>query len=202
MGGEETPDLGEDPLAESNNFLIKPKKLSIFAPEGSEEAKFKHSIKEKLKESFQQDDTDMTQPTIEPTIKPKVSPQTTPTITPKPSRKNKPFLPPSPLVNPRPKAKVGMDEVTGKGKNIEAQIYHDSFSQAAQEADAFAKARGYEVDETDWFNQVATGKGRPDEGQTHSFSIGLTKDGVPQKKNLNFQVYGMKNKYELNVYIF
>jgi hypothetical protein len=36
----------------------------------------------------------------------------------------------------------------------------------------------------------------------HSFSVGLVKDGKPQKKNLNITLYGMESgKYELTYYI-
>jgi hypothetical protein len=186
------PELGEDPLAESDNFLIKPKKLSIFAPEGSEEAKFKHTIKEKLKESFNQEDM-TTAPVVEP--KPVIKPTIEPKVAPKPNRRNKPFLP-QPNVNPRPKAK--MEEKSDKGPKY--TIYHDSFTQAATEAENYAKARGFEVDPSDWFNQVGVGA-RPAEGETKKFHIELLKNGETQKVQLNFQVFGMPNKYELNAYI-
>ncbi len=111
----------EEQIFEENGFSIKPKKLSIFAPEGSEEAKFKHKniaedlekskifstfdkncIKNKLKETFNQEET-MIEPEVKPTVKP--APVKTPNE-PKtaPSRKNKPFLP-MPNVQPDPKAK-------------------------------------------------------------------------------------------------
>ena len=110
-GGEEDLNFGDDDLEENileekeEGFLIKPKKLSIFAPEGSEEAKFKHKIVEKLHETFNQEDMN-SEPMIAPVVKP------TPEVAPSPekvkpniapSRKNKPFLP-MPNVQPDPKA--------------------------------------------------------------------------------------------------
>ena len=45
-------------------------------------------------------------------------------------------------------------------------------------------------------------RSRPGVGKTHSFTVGLLKGGKPQKKSLNFQVYGMPSgKYELNAYV-
>tara|TARA_R110000744_G_scaffold9052_8_gene29493 strand:+ start:6605 stop:6898 length:294 start_codon:yes stop_codon:yes gene_type:complete len=84
-------------------------------------------------------------------------------------------------------------------------IYHKSFTSAAQAARDMASRKGYEIDEDEWFNQVSTGgtnkRGRPSEGKTTSFNVGLTRNGKPQKRMLAFQVYGMKQKYELNAYI-
>lgn len=98
---------GEINEKKDESFLIKPKKLSIFAPEGSEEANFKHKIVEKLHESFNQEE-EMSEPMIEPMVKPapsKPAPLKTPNTEPSiaPSRKNKPFLP-MPEVQPDPKA--------------------------------------------------------------------------------------------------
>jgi hypothetical protein len=43
---------------------------------------------------------------------------------------------------------------------------------------------------------------RPGVGKMHSFSIGLLKDGKPQRKNLNISLYGMESgKFELTFYI-
>jgi hypothetical protein len=82
------------------------------------------------------------------------------------------------------------------------KIYNNSFSEACSEAIDFAKEKGYEVDEDDWFNKVSVGSKRPSEGNTNRYSIELKKDGKSQKKMLHFQVYGMKSgKYELNAYI-
>lgn len=96
--------------------------------------------------------------------------------------------------------------ISEKGKY---PLYHDSFTSAAETALDYAESQGYEVDEDDWQREVALGGGgstsgraRPSKGKTSRFTVGLIKNGKPQRKNLNFQVYGMDSgKYELNVYI-
>jgi len=104
-------DMGDENLQEKEEkeegfILTNPKRLSIFAPEGSEEANFKHKIVDKLHETFKQIDEVMNEPMIEPQVKPEVAPnpnKVQPNIA--PSRKNKPFLP-MPSVKPDPKAKL------------------------------------------------------------------------------------------------
>jgi len=90
-------------------------------------------------------------------------------------------------------------------KEAEYKVYHKSFTDAADEARKLAEKRGYQIDEDDWHSQVALGgknlRSRPSEGKTTEFIVGLVKDGKPQRKALHFQVYGMKNGYELNAYV-
>jgi hypothetical protein len=85
------------------------------------------------------------------------------------------------------------------------EVYHNSFTSAADTARELAEKYGYEVDENSWWSEVATGKygrSRPEIGKTHKFIVELTKDGKPQRKALHFQVYGMESgKYELNAYV-
>ena len=81
------------------------------------------------------------------------------------------------------------------------RIHHRSYTSAMQEAYAFAEKNGYQVDEEDIFQQVTTGRGKPSEGETRKHSLALTKNGKPQRKALQVQVYGMGNSYELNAYI-
>lgn len=85
------------------------------------------------------------------------------------------------------------------------KVYHKSFTGSADEARKFAEKRGFEIDEDDWQSQIGLGgrniKSRPSVGKTHNFTIGLLKDGKPQRKALQISVYGMKNGYELNAYI-
>ena len=95
LPADDTDSVEEQILEKKDtNFLQKPKKLSIFAPEGSEEAKFDQEINETLKQ-----EEDMNEPAVQPVVKP--SPTETPA---KPLRRDKPFLP-RPSVNPDPKAK-------------------------------------------------------------------------------------------------
>lgn len=84
--------------------------------------------------------------------------------------------------------------------------YHKSFTDAADEARRLAERLGYEINEDDWFMQVASGgtykRSRPSVGKTHSFRVELSKKGKPQRKMLNFSVYGMESgTYELTAYI-
>lgn len=80
-------------------------------------------------------------------------------------------------------------------------VYHKTFSSAVQHAIEKAESRGFEVDMDDWHNKVATGPKKPSEGKTNSYSIELKKNGKEVKQKLQMQVYGMGNKYELNMYI-
>jgi len=82
------------------------------------------------------------------------------------------------------------------------QLYHPTFTAAAQAALDLAKKKGFEVDEDDWFNQVSTGPKKPSKGKTNRYVVKVTKKGKETKKRLAFQVYGMDSgKYELNAYV-
>ena len=80
-------------------------------------------------------------------------------------------------------------------------LYHNTFSGAVQEAIAVAKKQGFEIDEDDWSNKVATGPKKPSKDKTNSYTIDLMKGGKPAKKKLHMQVYNMGPKYELNCYV-
>jgi hypothetical protein len=110
----------------------------------------------------------------------------------------------------------GRNNSVTEGINLKSKIttllregvspYYNSFSEAVSAAKEYAEKGGYEIDEDDWFTQIGTGgkynRARPSIGKTHSFSVGLTKDGKPQRKNLNISVYGMESgRYELTTYI-
>jgi hypothetical protein len=87
-----------------------------------------------------------------------------------------------------------------------SDTYFNSFTDASQAARAYALKKKYEIDENDWQTQVALGgrysRSRPGIGKTHSFSVGLLRNGKPQRKALNFSVYGMESgKFELVAYI-
>lgn len=111
------------------------------------------------------------------------------------------------------RAKTGWKK--GKGAIGESQLkeakqdyetYHNSFTDAATDAREMAEKRGYTIDEDDWWNEVASGgrygRARPAIGKTHKFTVGLLKDGKPQRKALIFTVYGMESgRYELVAYI-
>lgn len=104
-------------------------------------------------------------------------------------------------------ANSGYHELSeGKIDESSYPIYHKSFTHAVEAARDYAGKRGFEIDEDDWASQVAYGgkytRSRPGVGKTHSFTVGLLKNGKPQRKGLNFSVYGMESgKYELTAYI-
>lgn len=85
--------------------------------------------------------------------------------------------------------------------NEKYQLYHTTFSNAVQTAEKQAVKQGYEVDQDDWFNKIATGPKKPSEGKTNSYIIKLLKNDKPTKKTLAIQVFNMGKKYELNMYI-
>ena len=84
--------------------------------------------------------------------------------------------------------------------------YFKSASEAVEYAREMAEKKGYEIDEDDWRTQIGMGgkhnRLRPGVGKTHSFTVGLTKNGKPQRKALNISLYGMDSgSYELTYYI-
>lgn len=96
----------------------------------------------------------------------------------------------------------------GEQKMNEAQYadtYFESFTGAVEHVLRTVKKKGFEVDDEDWFSKVALGgrygRGRPSRGKTHSFSVRLLKNGKETRTKVHFQVYGMKDTYELNMYI-
>ena len=158
--------------------LIDNEKFSIFG---------KDLLKAKLHETF--NPKDMTE-TVEPIVQPIVKPTTTPA----PIRRSKPFtIEPDSVPQTDPKA------ITENLNKL--QVYHNTFSSAVQTAGEYAKSKGYELNDDEWFNTIATGPKKPQEGETNRYTLTLYKDGKEQRKALHIQVYGMKNKYELNTYI-
>ena len=80
-------------------------------------------------------------------------------------------------------------------------VYHNTYSSAIDAALEYAKSKGYEINDDDVWNEISVGPKKPSEGVTNKASIGLSKDGKPQRKMLHLQIYGMKDRYELNAYI-
>jgi hypothetical protein len=81
------------------------------------------------------------------------------------------------------------------------ETYHKSYTSAINAAREYAEKKGYEINDDDAFTKIGMGPRKPSEGKTNKFSIELSKDGKPSRKQLHIQVYGMKNSYELNAYI-
>lgn len=87
-----------------------------------------------------------------------------------------------------------------KNKN-EYDVYHKTYSSAINDALDYAEKKGYTYDKEETYREIGMGPRKPDEGKTNRFTISLKKEGKEQKKALHIQVYGMKEKYELNCYI-
>ena len=93
------------------------------------------------------------------------------------------------------------NEEVNESKKDDYKVYHNTYTSAINAALEYAESRGYEYDKEETSDKIGLGPKKPEEGKTNKFSISLTKDGKPQRKNLQIQVYGMGNKYELNCYI-
>ena len=87
-----------------------------------------------------------------------------------------------------------------------SDTYFKSFTQAVEYARKATEKRGFTIDEDDWQTQIAFGgkytRSRPSKGKTNSFTVGLLKNGKPQRKALQISVFGMPSgNYELTQYI-
>lgn len=85
-------------------------------------------------------------------------------------------------------------------------MYFKSATEAAEFAKQEAESKGYKVDWSNWFTQIACGgkygRLRPSIGEYHTFIIDLTKDNKYSSKCLSITLYGMDSgKYELVNYI-
>tara|TARA_R110000850_G_scaffold210376_1_gene336360 strand:- start:2932 stop:3540 length:609 start_codon:yes stop_codon:yes gene_type:complete len=88
----------------------------------------------------------------------------------------------------------------------DADTYFKSATQAVEFAKKAVEKKGFTIDEDDWQTQIALGgrysRLRPSVGKTHSFSVGLIKNGKPQRKGLSISLFGMDSgKFELTHYI-
>ena len=86
-------------------------------------------------------------------------------------------------------------------EKYELETYYKSYTDAIAAAKEYAEKKGYKINDDSAFRNIGMGPKKPSEGKTVKVSVELTKDGKPQKKELQIQVYGMKNGYELNYYI-
>lgn len=79
---------------------------------------------------------------------------------------------------------------------------HASLTSAVAEVTALLKKNGYEFDEDDYWDKVASGPKKPSVGKTNRYNVDITKGGKPVKNHsIAFQVYGKESGYELNAYI-
>ena len=96
----------------------------------------------------------------------------------------------------------GVDESVNESNDT----YFNTASQAVDYARKMIEKRGFEIDEDDWNTGIVQGgkynRLRPGVGKTHSYSIGLLKNGKPQRKELQISLYGMPSgNYELTYYV-
>jgi hypothetical protein len=96
--------------------------------------------------------------------------------------------------------------VEARKSKSDYEIYHKSFTSALEEVIKVLEKQGFKMDEDDMKQQVTfggtSGRARPSTGKTNKFNIKLDKlDGDSIKKYVHFQVYGMKNSFELNMYV-
>lgn len=93
-----------------------------------------------------------------------------------------------------------------KSVNESKDIYFNSATDAVNHARKMIEKRGFEIDEDDWQSQIALGgkygRIRPGVEKTTDATIGLLKNGKPQRKALQISLYGMPSgKYELTYYV-
>lgn len=86
-------------------------------------------------------------------------------------------------------------------ESSEYTVRHNSYSSAVNEIEKFAEKRGYSLKEDEVWNQISIGPAKPKDGDTNKFHLTILKDGKEQKKNLQVQITGVDEKYELNMYI-
>ena len=86
------------------------------------------------------------------------------------------------------------------GKN-KYEVYHNTYTSAVNAALDYAERNGYTYDQEEVATKIGMGNRKPDEGVTNKFTITLFKDGIESRKALQIQIYGMRDKYELNSYI-
>jgi len=81
------------------------------------------------------------------------------------------------------------------------QVYHATYSSAIDAVESYAKSLGYELDQEEYGNAYIDGFFKPNDGETKKDTLSLYKNGREQKKALHVQIYGMGNKFELNMYV-
>ena len=85
-------------------------------------------------------------------------------------------------------------------------MYFKTAGSAVEFAKEQAEKKGYKVDYSDWFTQIACGgrygRLRPSVGEYHKFIIELSKDNKKVNKCLSITLYGMDSgNFELVNYI-
>ena len=93
------------------------------------------------------------------------------------------------------------NESVNESKKDNDDIYHKTYTSAINAGLEYAEKKGYTYDQDEVASEIGMGPKKPKEGDTNRFTISLKKDDKEQKKALHIQIYGIKEKYELNCYI-
>ena len=95
---------------------------------------------------------------------------------------------------------LNMDQFLNESKS-DFQVYHNQYSSTIDEVEKYANKMGYDLDAEEYGNAYVDGFFKPNDGQTKKDTLTLYKNGKEQKKALHVQIYGMGNKFEINMYI-
>ncbi len=77
------------------------------------------------------------------------------------------------------------------------RIYHQYYSEVIAEILTHTEKLGFKLDSESVWNQITTGAGKPGVGETQKLHLEI----IGSKKQVHAQVYGMGEKYELNMYV-
>ena len=80
-------------------------------------------------------------------------------------------------------------------------VYHNQYSSVIDEVERYANNMGYKLDQEEYGNAYVDAFFKPNDGQTKKDTLTLYKGGKEQRKALHVRIYGMGNKFELNMYI-
>lgn len=91
-----------------------------------------------------------------------------------------------------------------EARGSDYELYHDTMAGAIREVERKLSEQGYEMDQNDVWDNIATGKPKPQPGDTNSYHIRLIKDNAEQRQQVHFQVFNRdidRNTFELNMYV-
>lgn len=81
------------------------------------------------------------------------------------------------------------------------KIYHKSYTSAIDEVIRDCKSKGFYMNNEEVWNKISSGPKKPSDGVTNRFDFLLyDENGKPAKQMVHFQITGLSNSYELNMY--
>lgn len=86
-------------------------------------------------------------------------------------------------------------------KKSDYPVYHNMYSSAIDAVESYANQMGFDLDSEEYASAYIDAFFKPNDGKTKKDTLTLFKDGKEQKKALHVQIYGMGDKFELNMYI-